>query len=64
LERRSPTVVPRRRPSCPSEATAAAGEAAAEEIHALLERHRQPPADQLVELPFALRSECIEPGLA
>ena len=48
----------------PLQAAAAAGEAAAEEVHALLERHRETTADQFVELPLGFLREGVELGLA
>ena len=37
----------------PSEAAAAAGESLAEEVHSLLQREREPTADELLHLPLA-----------
>jgi hypothetical protein len=46
------------RPGGPSlQGTAAAWEPAAEKVHPLFERQREPTADQVVELPLALGLE-------
>ena len=45
------------------QAVAAAGEAAAEKVHPLLERHREAAADQFVELPLGFLREGVKLGL-
>jgi hypothetical protein len=50
--------------ACPTlsglQTAAAAGQAFAEKVHALLDRHREPSADELFELPVALLAHGVE----